>query len=404
MDMNDLYAEKKVLVYMQTSQLAPVGGPRGYIYNLKQELDKLPESNIFFIENGREVINKYKSKIESMRKSKMRDLLIIIKSIIKHFFLLYGLSHKALIDLDQYDAVHFHTTLDMYNVRGSLKKYHGKVILSSHSPTLLSSEIYDSRSTFEKKYFKFIYNNLIKIDQYAFQHADYLVFPCPEAEEPYYNNWTDYKKIKERKEGKFRYVLTGIEPCTAKLSRKDIRSKFNIPNGAFIVCYVGRHNQIKGYDILKRIGKKLLENPNIYILVAGKEAPLKGLEHERWIEVGWTSDPHSLIAASDVFLLPNRETYFDLIMLEVLSLGQIVVASKTGGNRFFEKEQCDGVRLYENEAEAVRNIEYLMKLNKSEIGQIRDNNLKFYNEYFTLEKFANHYIELYGEILKEKCK
>lgn len=305
------------------------------------------------------------------------------------------------MNLNHYDIVHFHSTLDMYNARDSLKGYHGKVLLSSHSPTLLSSEIYDFASNFEKKYFGFIYNKLIRIDEYAFQRADYLVFPCPEAEEPYYNNWSAYEKIKELKNNKIKYILTGIKPCKVKVSKDDIRKKFNIPYDAFVVCYVGRHNKIKGYDILKNIGKNLLENPKVYFLVAGKEAPLKGLKHERWIEVGWTSDPHSLIAASDVFLLPNRETYFDLIMLEVLSLGQIVVASKTGGNRYFDKEQYDGVLLYDEEEQAISIIDDIMKSSESERRLKRDSNLKLFKENFTLQKFAHHYLKLYDGILKE---
>ena len=258
----------KVLIYMRLSELAPVGGPSGYIYNLKQELDRLPKSNVSFIENGRERIDKYRDKIESMNKSRVKDVLIIIKSILKYFLLLYGPRHESLVNLNQYDAVHFHSTLAMYNVRDSLKRYNGKVLLTSHSPTLLSSEVYASRSSFEKKHFAFLYKNLIKMDAYAFERADYIVFPCPEAEEPYYKNWKDYKIIKESKKGKFRYVLTGIKPCTAKLSKIDIRNKFNIPNDAFVVCYVGRHNEIKGYDTLRRIGQKLLADPNVYFLVA----------------------------------------------------------------------------------------------------------------------------------------
>ena len=67
----------KILIYMRLSELAPVGGPSGYIYNLKQELDKLPKSNVSFIENGRERIDKYRDKIESMNKSRVKDALLI---------------------------------------------------------------------------------------------------------------------------------------------------------------------------------------------------------------------------------------------------------------------------------------------------------------------------------------
>ncbi len=156
-----------------------------------------------------------------------------------------------------------------------------------------------------------LYKNLIKIDEYAFRRADYIVFPCPEAEEPYYNNWPEYKAVKEEKKGKYLYLLTGTKARVAKLSKTEVRQLYSIPDDAFIICYVGRHNEIKGYDKLKLLGEQILqEAPNIYFLIAGREEPLHGLHHPRWIEVGWTSDPHSLINASDVFMLPNKGNVF----------------------------------------------------------------------------------------------
>lgn len=390
--------DKKVLIYMQTSELAPVGGPRGYVYNLKKELDNRSDTNIYFIESGRETINKYKNKIEGMKKGKLRDILIIVKSIIKHWNIIYGRNHKALVNLNEYDFVHFHNPLDMYNVRDSLKDYQGKVILSSHSPTLSSKEIYAARSDFEKKYCGFIYNKLIRMDEYAFNRADYFVFPCPEAEEPYYNNWDKYKLIKEKNKDNFRYVLTGIPASTAKKSREEIRKIYGIPDKAFVISYVGRHNKIKGYDILKDICKEMLNNENVYVLAAGKEDPIKGLSHPHWIEVGWTNDPHSLIAASDVFVLPNRETYFDLVMLEVLSLGQIVVASNTGGNRYFAKLENNGILLYNNKNEAVNIINNIINSSEEDRDIKRKANKKIYLEMFTCKTFADRYIEIYKEL------
>lgn len=394
--------DKKVLIYMQSSELAPVGGPRGYIYNLKKELDKRNYTNIYFIENQRKVINKYKNKIEGMKKGTLKNIFIIIKSIIKHWGIIYGKNHRALVDLNEYDFVHFHSSLDMYNVRDSLKDYRGKVILSSHSPTLLSKEIYESRSNFEKLYCGFIYNKLISMDEYAFENADYFVFPCSESEEPYYNNWDKYSIIKEKNEQKYRYVLTGIPECSVKIGKDEIRKKYDIPNDAFVISYVGRHNRIKGYDILQDICSEVLKNDNVYVLVAGKEEPLKGLGHSHWIEVGWTNDPHSIIAASDVFVLPNRETYFDLVMLEVLSLGQIVVGSKTGGNNYFEKLDSDGILLFHDKKEAVDTLEYLIDLPEEKRMKKRQANKRLYEENFTCEIFADKYIKLYESLVAEQ--
>lgn len=42
-----------------------------------------------------------------------------------------------------------------------------------------------------------------------------------------------------------------------------------------MISYVGRHNEIKGYDALKEIGKHLLDaNDSAYVFIAGTEGPL----------------------------------------------------------------------------------------------------------------------------------
>lgn len=183
--------------------------------------------------------------------------------------------------------------------------------------------------------------------------------------------------------------------CISKVLARDIRAKYNIPLSAFVVSYVGRHNEIKGYDDLKLIGSRLLNRyENIYILIAGKESPLKGLSHERWIEVGWTNDPYSIINASDVFVLPNKETYFDLILLEVLSLGKIVIASKTGGNKFFERFELSGISLFENVSEAITKIEEMKNKERKERNLLENENKALFQQYFTASIFADNYIKL----------
>ena len=384
---------------MQSSELAAVGGPRGYVYNLKTELDKSECANICFIESGREKINKYKNKIENLKSGKFKRFLVTLKSIVKHWLLLHGRHHNAIVDINEYDVVHFHSTLDMYAARDSLKNYCGKVALTSHSPTLLSKEIYDSRSNFEKKFFKSMYKKLIRMDEYAFSRADFFIFPCREAEEPYFNNWDKFESLKLSNQDKFRYVLTGINQCSAKIDRKTVREKYNIPQNAFVVSYVGRHNEIKGYDTLKEIGEKILRYPNTYFLVAGREMPLQGLKNERWIEIGWTNDPHSLIAAADVFILPNKETYFDLVLIEVLSLGQLVVASRTGGNKFFENKSS-GIKLYDTQDEAVDLLLKIMAMSEEDRFELAKSNLVLYKKDFTCEIFAERYLQLYSELLQ----
>lgn len=385
---------KKILIYLYRSSLRPIGGPIGYNYNLKCQFEAKSSKDIYFIETSKksDLINE---RINRIQYSKLKQLLVIAKSVYKKTKMLYGFRHKAIVDLQNYDIVHFHSTIDMYNAKDDLKNYKGKVVLTSHTPTLPSKEIYDGLTDFEKKYLNFLYKNLLRIDEYSFKRADYIIFPCEEAEEPYYHNSKDYALFKATNHFKYRYLLTGINPCIAKISCNDIRRRYKIPQSAFVVCYIGRHNEIKGYDDLKDIGRELLEkNDDLYILVAGKESPLKGLNHNRWIEVGWTDDPYSIINASDVFLLPNKETYFDLILLEVLSLGKIIIASKTGGNKYFERFKDSGVLLFENCIGAIMEIEKLKNRTVGERQLLENYNKDMFRKYFTSSVFSDNYIKL----------
>ncbi len=390
---------KNILVYLEDGVLAPKGGPVGYNYHLKKQLEKMGVQNIHYIHSNGGTSQAAKDIVSKIKNSKIQYVAKIVKSVLKKSTYLYGFRHKSIVDLTPYDIVHFHLPMDMYMARDSLKNYKGKVVLTSHTPTVSSKEIYDLLTLWEKKYMNWFYKKLIEIDRYAFSRADYIIFPCPDAEEPYYNNWSEYASIKEQKKESYRYLLTGTEKRFAKRTRAEVCKEYGIPEDAFILCYAGRHNEIKGYDSLKEIGAEVLAKyPNACFLIAGKEFPLEGLDDERWIEVGWTTDPHSLIAASDAFILPNKETYFDLIMLEVLSLGKIVVASSTGGNKYFEKIGAAGVMTYKSKNEALSLIDKLHDMPLEEKYNLEKNNLKLFEECFCLDVFGKNYVELINSL------
>ncbi|MDN0055081.1 glycosyltransferase family 4 protein [Collinsella ihumii] len=237
---------------------------------------------------------------------------------------------------------------------------------------------------------------LKKMDEYAFTRADYVIFPCEEAEEPYFNSWAEYGVI--RRKTKLRYIPTGIQGCAPTLSRQVVRDQLGIPQDAFVMCYVGRHNQIKGYDRLVAQIPKILDKYGAWMLAAGKQGPLYPPRHERWIEVGWTDDPHSLVSASDLFILPNRETFFDLVMLEVLSLGIPILASRSGGNRFFEKFRSRGISLFEDDRGLARAIGEFASMGDGDRVNASRDNIRLFNSEFTCSKFATRYCRLIDEI------
>lgn len=387
--------KKKMLIYYPESMLKPVGGPSGYLYNLKQGLCRLGVMEEMPVD-----ISFYESVPKSLRdtvkyKDKIPKRLREFRRAIDDIFY-----EKKAYPLDetlyQYDMIHFHSVDAMYLSRNTLENYKGKVILTSHSPCAKYKEKLAWLNPFDYKLLKKLVERIEGMDRYAFERADYIIFPCKEAEEPYYHTWEYYERLRDN--SKYRYMPTGIIGCTAKIGKEEYRKKYGIPDDAFVISYAGRHNEIKGYADLKKLGEELLTDKNIYFLIAGKEEPMTGLENEHWIEVGWTDDPHSLVAASDVFVLPNHETYFDLILLEVLSLGVPVVMSRTGGNKYFERFKQPGLKFYNNLSEAKSKILEIEQMSDCDLDQAKDGILALFNQEFTVEEFAKNYVNVVSEI------
>lgn len=390
----------KELIFLDEKALAPAGGPLGVGYYIYNEAKKSGDQEIEFLKSS----EKKKTKEAKQKKLLYRfpRLTLLVRSLrhIKEYRqMLYSPTHDASI-FKGYDIVHFHSTKDMYKQRESLKEFNGKTIITSHSPIPLSQELYAACATgFERRFFKKRMSEFEEMDKWSFLNADYIIFPCPDAEEPYYNNWADYKNIKEKKKDSYRYVLTGISPKKALLTKDEIRDRYGIGKNDFTVVYVGRHNEVKGYGNLKNIGQKMLDGKtNTKFLIAGKEGPLTKLENPNWIEVGFTKDPYSIIAAGDVFLLPNNETYFDLVFIEVMSLGKIIVASRTGGNRYYEKAGAKGVFLYDTPDEAREIIEHIRTMPSNEKSALEKANKEFYENNLTGKVFYENYKKVISEL------
>ncbi|HDR8146177.1 MULTISPECIES: glycosyltransferase family 4 protein [Bacillus cereus group] len=378
------------------------GGPSGYIANLEKGLDLInKKQNVSVISKENNVS---REKNESLKK-------IVFNSLIgKNGFLAGKFGEKKFIryrdaaikkqleeiKFTQSDIVYLHSVLDYnkfydYNLKS-------KLILTPHTPESISDECVNllknsfnntnlDLSNFKKK---------IKVlEENAFKSCEYFIFPSKESMEIYSTFVEDFDVI--MKDKKIYYNLTGCQKLNHKLSREEFRKQHNIKKDAFVISYIGRHNKIKGFDILREVAKKINEIDKEIVFISGGTGDIKS-ESSNFIEVGWTNDPGSIVNASDLFILPNRNTYFDLVLLEVLSLGTPVLASNTGGNKTVAK-LTEGIKLFENEnVEEIVSQILNLKNNRNELPKMVDENLKCYNEYFTLEKFAERYTEILYKI------
>ena len=386
-----------ILIYVKKSKLRPIGGPVGYCYNILQEKILSKDGEVTFLDRAlyRKTAFPFLA-INRMRAAIYTNLLHKSKEFSNVKNCKYDSMHANKVDLSNYDIVHFHSTYDLYGAKKELKSYKGTVLLTSHSPKVLYKEIIEDVITYDEYIGnKIVFDSAEEFDDYAFKRADYIIFPCPGAEEPYYHSWPKYAELRDEK--KIRYIPTGILPVECKKTREDIRNELNIPQDATVLSFVGRHNEVKGYDILQSIFSKL---ENVYVVCCGKIGSIQPPKSDRWIEVGWTTDPYSYVGASDIYMLPNRETYFDIAMLQTLSIGKCSVISNTGGNKEFTN--TPGVKLYDTVEEAVECIKEYMAKSVEERSSMENQQRKEFEEKYTIEVFYKNYKKTLRELMKEK--
>jgi len=395
----------KILIWTKNISLVNKGGPNGYCYNIKSYLDEHPCEEIDFYpgticlsdcnkKNALSCKTSLKRKIyHFIQKNRYIDFIITIYIL---FFQKKKLSVDDLNLLKKYDFVHIHGSYEMLRTFFNYRSSKTKVILTTHTPQpLIDEEVGRFRVQPLFKIFPFLRTYFLKKEVKAYQKADLVMFPVPDAREPYVNNSLYHKEIFKLIENKTFYVPTAINKLKTKPENKHSLDKYNIPRNALKVCYVGRHNDVKGYGMLKQIALHTWEqNPNVYFVIGGKEEPLKGLNDSRWIELGWVNTCE-LLNEIDAFILPNKETYFDIILLEVLRQGVPVVISKTGGNKWFEDKNVSGIHCYnyDDKEECSRILKQLYDdKNKGLLIHQKIANEQFFKENFYMPKYIDRYV------------
>lgn len=370
----------------------------GYCYNIKSYLDENPCENIDFYPS-----NKVETEAPKQQKLGLKRMVSKFLSSCKYtefFIVLYRyyikkieLSKSDYELLQKYDFVHVHL---MSEILQTFRYYKGnaKVILTTHTPEPMIDELIGRFNVhFLMKIFPFVRTFCLKKEALAYQKADYVMFPVPEAKEPYANRSRILSETLNELQKNTFYVPTSVKRLLEE-PKSNLLEKFNIPSGSLRVCYVGRHNEVKGYDFLRKLAKKVWEKLDVYFVVGGTQAPLKGLNDKRWIELGWVKTPE-LLNCVDVFILPNKETYFDIILLEVLRQGTPVIISKTGGNKWFVPQNIEGIKCFDygNVEDCASLIQQysLMKKN-GRLSEIGNSNKEFFDKELSMPNYIKKYV------------
>lgn len=390
-------------------------GPSGYLAILQQGLLEI-KSNTEILSNGTKITHATKNNIftkiisavkkwnqNRIKNRRNKNNAQIEEKIIKDIssplppYIITKIKNKDIL------TIHVHNIFDAHRLHLTLQKegLEKTIILTTHTPESCAIETCNALQNLSKERKDEVFEFISKLEREAFSLADVLIFPSKEAMDPLYETIPGFNDIVQHK--KIYFVPTGCKDLSTPLTTKVAKEKFNITN-EFVVSFIGRHIAVKGYDILSEAAELLKnEHLNIRFIIAGHKQNLPLNLHEPyWTELGYI-DPSILLKASDCFILPNRRTFYDLVLLEALSIGVPIIASRTGGNKTIMKN-CPSVIGFDTKespsANLAKKIKEVISASETTRAEIASKNKNYYINNHTPKIFAEHYEETIKEIHK----
>lgn len=290
----------KILIFAPYKYDINGGGPSGFIaHNL------VNKPNDFFVLS------------HSISDSFMERLQRKIYSIIskEEYFSFY----YRMLNAHRYKFVYFHDCLRLQHCLKWIPK-NQIVILQSHCPELPSQEYQSAfpEKTEDINFFK-------KAEKNAFERADIVIFPNEGCVPLYKEVITPNNEIK--------FILSGAKQG---YSKGNIPSENIIKNDKINLMYIGRRNEIKGFDIVLNTYRDVCqERKDLNLILVGEG---KKIEEEGICDIGFSNNPIGWYNSVDYLINANRQSYFDLSIIEALSTGVPIIMSDNYGHKYYENK------------------------------------------------------------------
>lgn len=327
----------------------PTGGVAVHIVNLVNSLGKLDNLNLFLIS--------FSSKSETFSKGNAKIILIETRTIFLIFPVLALLRLAIEVKRLQPDILHIHgSNISPYLIYATIFNFflNCNKIITIHG--LVEEEVKYKKISKSMAFISVIF------EKFAISKIPNIIV-CSMAMK---------NLLKEKSRSKIVVIPNGIDYDDNNRILTEI--KLHHPN----VLFVGLLQDVKGIDILIRAVPLIMRSiPNIYVYIAGSgpcENDLKILAGELGVEdnvkfLGFVpkAKKYSYFKSADICIVPSRYESFGIVLLEAMSCGKAVVASRIGGIPEVVEDGRTGI-LFEpgNVNELANNI----------VGILKDNDLR----------------------------
>ena len=186
----------------------------------------------------------------------------------------------------------------------------------------------------------------------------------------------------------------------AKRNKNPNRATFKISKEDFVILYIGRTEERKGYDFLITLWKKyFIDNNNYKLLICGNEKTYDDQSNIK--HLGFVNNIPEILSSSNCLVLPSKHEGMPYAILESLAASCPVIASDIPGIRNLIKNNKNGILIKDFDMELYYQKIILLKNNKSFREKIIVNGLETAKK-FSREDFLKQYYIYIKDVLSKK--
>ncbi|HFQ5257520.1 TPA: glycosyltransferase [Vibrio vulnificus] len=304
-------------IYHFYSHTRPGGGPPGYLHNI----NNLDSEKISVIVEHKSTT---RTAISNSDSSWLSELMLLIRDI---SYIFRTDNPESLTSIEGGKIIFHSVTHASRYINAFGKKRRNEIYYMSHSPVPTSIEW--SR-VMRSPLLRFLRRKVIEyLEIKVLSSITGVICPNFNALDGYYSQNTPMRRVLDN--AKIIEIPTGCKKITPIKSSSQVRAELGIGEDEFVVSYLGRYNHDKGYENFKNIVENT-KHKNIKFISAGL-GELDVCNNDNYMDLGWRTDAPDIINASDIVIVPNNVAYFDLIILECMSIGKRVITTYVGGSK-----------------------------------------------------------------------
>ncbi|WP_243028293.1 glycosyltransferase family 4 protein [Thermus albus] len=272
-----------------------------------------------------------------------------------------------------------------------------KIFLMSHSPVEWAREYADTLRLYAGSSLlsEVVYRFYVEKEIATWLSCDGLLAPSRHSLDGYFASY-GRKRVEELQVIE---VPTGVKELVPQRSPEETRKAWGIPQGAKVLGFFGRRHPHKGYDIFCELASAALREAPELVFVSAGDGPVSCPSLPNLVHLGFLREDRlaDAIAACDIVIVPNRVNYFDLIILEAMSLGKSVITTRVGGAKSITSpgvsflEKLDSGTILSTISEL-----FLEELRLEEKGKA---NRLLYEQFYSLHAFGKRHLNLARSLL-----